>query len=61
MKLIAIYFYYFIANGPWKLVDGYIPTIFPHKEQKEESENVKDGIREKQVTFKNLFKSYDIL
>ena len=55
--MLAIYFYYFTANGPQKLIDGSIPTIFPHKEQKEEQENVKDWIKEKQVAFKNSFKA----
>ena len=56
VAMLAIYFYYFTANGPGKLIDGSIPTIFPHKEQKEQRENVKDRIREKQVAFKHLFK-----
>ena len=54
--MLAVYFYYFTANDPQKLLGGSIPTIFSHKEQKEEWENVKDWIREKQVAFKNLFK-----
>lgn len=53
----SYYFNYFTANGPQKLIDGFIPTIFPHQEQKEEQENAKDWIREKQVAFKNFLES----
>ena len=35
VKLLAIYF---TADGPRKLTDRSIQTIFPHKEQKEERE-----------------------
>ena len=54
--VVAIYFYYFTANCPRQSIEGSIPTIFPHKEQKGQWEDVKDQIREKQVTFKNLLK-----
>ena len=30
MKFLAIYF---TANGQWKLINGSIPTIFPHNAQ----------------------------
>ena len=35
-EVLAIYF---TTNDPRKLIDGSIPTIFPHKEQKGDREN----------------------
>ena len=36
MKLLPVYF---AANGPRKLINGFIPTAFCHKKQKEDREN----------------------
>ena len=47
---------YFTASGRQKLTDGFISTVFPHKEQKEERGKVKDWIKGKQVALKSLYK-----